>query len=110
MVWRKGDPTATCCGGRSRPDRSLAATPDTSTKCSDDYGNSGGGDLAYVGACDATSDTDAKRLGSQIYVTLWVDLEYGGGVDLGDWVDPCPNGCTVSALRRRPRHARRLRS
>lgn len=87
-VWRRGDPATTRREG------------DSEAICSDRFG-SPDGDIAYVGSCDADpgADTDSEREGTQNEVTLWVDGLYDAGVtrDLGDWQDPCPDGCTLVA-------------
>lgn len=83
-VWRQGDPEVTHANG------------DSATLCSDQFGNGTGGDIAYVGPCDAMDNNDdGKATG---YVTIWIDGLYdASGKDLADWVDPCPDGCTLSA-------------
>ncbi len=84
FVWRQGDPDVAYTAG------------DLGALCSDRYGNGAGGDIAYVGPCDAMDNNgDGNATG---YVTLWVDGLYdAAGADLADWVDPCPNGCTLQA-------------
>ena len=84
IVWSEGDPTVSYANG------------DLRSLCSDRYGNGAGGDIAYVGPCDAMdNNNDGKATGS---VTLWIDGLYdAAGVDLADWVNPCPAGCTLQA-------------
>ncbi len=99
-VWTRGDPNNTR-GGRSQANRELIGTVDAETVCSDEFGNGGGGDIAYVGPCDASpsADTlpDAAHPGVQNDVTIFVDGLYDAGrVDLGQWRDPCAQGCTLS--------------
>lgn len=76
-VWSKGDPGLTSADG------------DDDTVCSDQYGNGAGGDVTYIGTCDASAPDHTVR--------LWVDtLESTGGAALTDWVDPCPDtGCAL---------------
>lgn len=84
VVWSRGDPTVKHSAG------------DLSALCSDRFGNGAGGDVAYVGPCDAMdNNNDGKAYG---FVTLWIDGLYdAAGLDLADWVDPCPTGCTLKA-------------
>jgi len=99
VVWRKGDPLNTE-GGRSQLDRAVAGLPDLESVCSDQYGNADGGDITYVGPCDASPEVDTQpgTDGTQNDVTIWVDGLYDAlGDDLGDWQDPCGvGGCTLS--------------
>ena len=55
--------------------------------------------MSYVGPCDATSDSDPVRPGTQNAVTLWIDGLYDAALtaDIGGWQDPCPSGCTLQA-------------
>jgi hypothetical protein len=58
---------------------------DSGALCSDRFGNIGGGDVSYVGPCDASSPQHTVR--------LWIDsIEDPSGVALTDWRDPCPAG------------------
>lgn len=92
VVFAKGDPAVAASAG------------DTDSLCSDVHGNGPDGDIAYVGACDASAnaDTNPERAGVQNDVTLWVDglytLEGGNYVAItSSWQNPCgPSGCTVS--------------
>lgn len=92
VVWQQGDPAVTASDG------------DAKAICSDVYGSGGGGDLAYVGSCDASAegDSDAARAGTQNEVTLWVDGLYtmaaGDYVAItSGWQNPCgAEGCTVA--------------
>ena len=80
--------------------RGVPATPwptDTGTLCSDRFGNAGGGDIAYVGPCDATEPNHN--------VTVFIDSLWSSdpvSVPLTDWVNPCPyaatgtSGCTLA--------------
>jgi len=81
----------------SRGVRDARWPADTTTLCSDRYGNGAGGDLAYVGTCDASGpDTDGDGRGERMNsVTLWLDGLYAGGNDVGDYRDPCRDGCTL---------------
>ncbi len=69
--------------------------------CSDRYGSGAGGDIAFVGACDASPEADVDPVvpGVQNAVTLWVDGLYETGyVPITTaWQNPCgPAGCTVA--------------
>ncbi|MFO0744460.1 MAG: hypothetical protein U1F43_02155 [Myxococcota bacterium] len=85
-VWAMGDPETSWADG------------DDTTICSGQYGNGKGGDIAYVGTCDADGPN-----GTQMNtVTVWVDGLYDAdGVDIADdgssnWVNPCgTQGCTL---------------
>ncbi len=89
VVWQKGNP--------------LVASPaDTDTLCSSNFGNGSGGDITFVGTCDATklSPLDYGRTNA---VTLWVDSLHGASGPISEtggdgWQNPCPNGCTLEAL------------
>ncbi len=103
-VWTQGDPTRTALGqDQALPPSPTNPTPgpkDTKTICSTVYGNSGGGDITYIGTCDASNDSSDEP-GVQNDVTLWFDGLYSvdGGklkAEIGEWRDPCPNGCTLS--------------
>ncbi|MCC6620923.1 MAG: hypothetical protein IT385_06695, partial [Deltaproteobacteria bacterium] len=96
-VWSRGNPALTRLGADQTGGVTTGA-PDTRTVCSDDYGSGAGGDIVYVGPCDATSDSDGDATnGVQNRVTLWVDGLYdaAGTSDVGGWSDPCPNGCSL---------------
>jgi hypothetical protein len=95
VVWSKGAPTRTRLGQDQTQTRAAVINPpnpgaeDVDTLCSDRFGSGAGGDIAYVGPCDASSAENT--------VTLWVDGIYGsGGTDIADWRDPCPGGCSLS--------------
>jgi len=103
-VWSKGVPAFTTLGHDQTqpPDPSLAVVPanaDGDTVCSDQYGNSAGGDITYIGPCDASAgaDTDSSSGGVQNIVTLWVDGLYNTTktTEMGEWQDPCPGGCSL---------------
>jgi len=93
VVWQRGDPALAASAG------------DSGALCSDRFGSGGGGDIAYVGACDgsANGDSDALRAGVQNEVTLWVDGLYrvvdGAYVAIATaWQNPCEtDGCNVVA-------------
>ncbi len=100
VVWRRGDPAFTRLGQDQNTDPTdTAANPptpgsaDSDTVCSNTFGNGSGGDITYIGTCDADA-TEGVRKNS---VTLWVDGLYnaGGTADIGAWRDPCVNGCTL---------------
>jgi len=81
--------------------RGTAATfpTDTTTVCSSSFGNTEGGDITYIGPCDATEadSTDGKTALNR--VTVWVDGLYDdAGADIGDYRNPCawPDGCELS--------------
>jgi hypothetical protein len=91
VVWQKGTP------GQAPADKWPS---DTGALCSDAYGSGPGGDIAYVGPCDASlvdDDNDGQPNDPNTNtVTLWLDGLYGAsGSDPGDWRDPCPDGCQV---------------
>ncbi len=115
-VWAKGTP------GHQLPlsgtDKFKTGDPDA--VCSGQYGNARGGDITYIGACDADgqanvttprvgtgwtpenpTDGEGERVNS---VTLWFDGLYDVNgnyiVPTGEdgWQDPCPNGCTLDVL------------
>ena len=72
---------------------------DTTTVCSNQYGNSAGGDISYVGTCDASENDAGDGKTALNHVTLWVDGLYdASGDDIGEYQNPCkwPNGCTLS--------------
>ncbi len=94
-VWSKGNPLLTLLGA-DQTGGIVNGAADTDTICSTRYGNSDGGDVTYIGTCDATSDSDLGREEVQNRVTLWVDGIYKSGADLGDWQDPCEDGCSLS--------------
>jgi len=103
VVWSKGDSTRTFLGASQALDNGpLDANdqgPDSATICSGVYGNGRGGDITFVGTCDATTDSDLDPLnGVQNRVTVWIDGLYneGGSADVGAWRDPCPaEGCQL---------------
>ena len=82
---------------------------DTGAICSDQFGNSDGGDVTYIGTCDASGQEDpgdaaGERTNS---VTLWVDSIWtSDGATMSPieangpdgWQDPCPGGCTLDVL------------
>jgi hypothetical protein len=82
-VWRRGSP-------------GLAPGGDSDSICSTTYGNGPGGAITFVGACDASVET-------QNSVTLWVDGLYdSAGAFIAPtgpdgWQDPCSTGCTLNA-------------
>jgi len=98
VVWQRGNPLVTRLGAdqTAAPGAPSSGAGDTRAVCSSDFGDAGGGDLALVGPCDATSDSDSSKSGVQNEVTVWLDGVYAHGVDLADWRDPCPSGCSVS--------------
>ncbi len=93
-VWSKGTPGLN--GG----------TPDNDAVCSTQYGNDGGGDITYIGPCDADGP-DGERMNS---VTVWFDGLYDDGLAYIDpagpqgWQNPCVDadgnevGCTLNVL------------
>ncbi len=97
VVWSAGEPGLN--GGLG----------DDDALCSDRYGNGDGGEIAYVGACDASGQEDpetpeGERTNS---VTLWLDGLYDDGNTYLDpsapgvgWQNPCaaPTGCTLEVL------------
>lgn len=111
IVWSKGQGPGHSNGIDAQPatadDALLVA--DNDAICSTQYGNNGGGDIAYVGPCDAdaqedTSDAAGEKTNS---ITVWFDGLYGpSGTPLSyidpagpnGWVNPCPNGCTINFL------------
>jgi len=85
------------------PARSYLAG-DTATICSWQYGNGDGGDISYVAPCDADDGDGESPAAATNTVTLWVDglyLDSDGDHDprddvaLGDWQNPCTNGCSL---------------
>jgi hypothetical protein len=102
-VWVQGDPALTLLGhDQALPARATGTSvgsSDASALCSDKYGNSAGGDISYIGPCDASLEADTDpRPGVQNTVTLWVDGLYNATktAELGEWQDPCPSGCELS--------------
>ncbi|MFO0746093.1 MAG: hypothetical protein U1F43_10515 [Myxococcota bacterium] len=100
VVWSEGDPDWTQTGadqGAPAPGTPGDGPADTTTICSSQYGNTDGGDITYIGTCDASVDSDGDDTnGVQNKVTVWVDGLYAtGGAALGDWQDPCPGGCSI---------------
>ncbi len=88
-VWQQGDPLVT-------------SPTDTDAICSSNFGNGTGGDVTFVGTCDATklSPSDSGRINA---VTVWVDSLYDASGPISangsdGWRNPCPNGCTLEAL------------
>jgi hypothetical protein len=84
-VWARGIPATSRQSG------------DTGTLCSDEFGNGPGGDIAYVGPCDASQPNHN--------VTVFIDSLWSSdpvSVPLTDWVNPCPyategpSGCTLA--------------
>ena len=94
-VWSKGNPLLTLLGA-DQTGGTVTGAADTDTICSTRYGNSDGGDVTYIGTCDSSSDSDLGREEVQNRVTVWVDGIYKSGADLGDWQDPCEDGCSLS--------------
>jgi len=79
---------------------------DTGTVCSDQFGSGAGGDITYIGPCDASEDADVSgAAGVQNEVTIWVDGLYENTGTLASpvyealtdgWADPCgEDGCTL---------------
>jgi hypothetical protein len=76
---------------------------DADALCTSSFGNGSGGDLTFVGTCDATpvNPGDPGRTNS---VTVWVDkLTDTTGTPIAPngpdgWQDPCPSGCTLETL------------
>ncbi len=93
MIWQKG---SLALNGAS-----VGGDPDA--LCSSNFGNGTGGDITFIGACVA-SPVDAGQTGRTNSVTLWVDSLYDAsntyisptGAD--GWQDPCPDGCTLTAM------------
>jgi hypothetical protein len=62
-----------------------------------------GGDITYVGSCVA-APADEGQSGRTNSVTLWIDGIYDAAnayvspTGPNGWQDPCPSGCTLSAL------------
>ncbi len=82
-------------------DPAVSKTDGDGAVCSDRYGSGTGGDISFVGACDASADADVDPAtpGVQNAVTLWVDGLYDDGyVPIASaWQNPCgPAGCTVA--------------
>jgi hypothetical protein len=97
-VWRKGNPLTTLLGEDQDPDDfRLVNAADTGTLCTDVFGGALGLDLTYIGTCQA--DPADGYAGTINAVTLWVDGLYDRDktTDIGEWVDPCPDGCTILA-------------
>jgi len=100
LVWSRGTPGLN--GG----------TPDTQALCSNRFGNGVGGDLSYVGPCDADGQEDPSDAGGERTnsVTLWIDGLYDGAGNYmppngpNRWFNPCLNGagqevgCTLNVL------------
>jgi len=100
LVWQAGTPGLN--GGAGDP----------GALCSDRYGNAEGGDIAYVGPCDASGQVDSNDPAGERWnsVTLWIDGVYDergvyvepAGQD--GWQDPCARpgggagGCTLNVL------------
>jgi hypothetical protein len=100
VVWKKGDPNLTRLGQNQNADPGNTATnplvpgsADGETICSNNFGNGPGSDVTYIGTCDADGPSGVRKNS----VTLWVDGLYnaGGTADIGEWRDPCANGCTL---------------
>lgn len=103
-VWKKGDPARTRYGAdqtiANGPTETRNLTADTDTVCSTQYGNLAGGDITYIGPCDASATADTNTASTttvQNKVYLWVDGIYDSGtLDIGQWNDPCPAaGCEL---------------
>jgi sulfatase modifying factor 1 len=80
-VWQKG---------------SLGLSPggDTDAVCSSSFGNGSGGDITFIGACDASGTAQSS-------VTLWIDGVYDGNLFISPtgsdgWQNPCEAGCTLN--------------
>lgn len=103
VVWSQGAPARTALGAAQALDNGPADTldqgSDDTTICSGEYGNGRGGDIVYIGSCDASTDSDGDTLnGVQNLVTIWIDGLYNdaGDADVGEWRDPCPaQGCQL---------------
>ncbi len=103
VVWSQGVPTRTALGASQALDNgpldALDQAQDGTTICSGKYGNGRGGDITYIGSCDASTDSDGDPLnGVQNSVTIWIDGLYNdaGDADVGEWRDPCPpQGCQL---------------
>ena len=94
-VWSRGTPGLN--GG----------TPDSRAICSTDFGNGVGGDVTYIGPCDADGTLGVSGTSARMNsVTLWVDGLYddsGAYIDPTGpegWRNPCdtPSGCTLDVL------------
>ena len=90
-----GDPTVSYIAG------------DSDTICSWQYGNGDGGDIAYVAPCDADDGDDDSPAQATNTVTVWIDGLYRDldgdhdpdeDTDIGQWQNPCPNGCDLDFL------------
>jgi len=95
VVWSRGTPGLN--GGLG----------DAGALCSDVYGNAGGGDITYIGPCDADGQLDGDAAGERMNsVTIWLDGLYSTGGSYLDpdgaagWQNPCdtPTGCTLDVL------------
>lgn len=97
-VTKTGEDQALAPGSRAGTTASDAngvpIPPDAASICASQYGNGSGGDISYVGPCDASS---ASGGGSPTNtVTIWVDGIYGASGDIGQWHDPCgTDGCAL---------------
>ncbi len=97
VVWDRGDPLTTILGEDQNPnDILLSGEFDDDPICSDQFGGSLTRDLVYVGTCQVDTSKPTPTINQ---VTLWIDGLYDEDrtADVGGWVDPCPNGCTVLA-------------
>jgi hypothetical protein len=97
VLWDRGDPSTTLLGDDQDPnDLYLSGEVDDDPICSDQFGGPLGLDLVYIGTCQVDTSKPAPTLNA---VTLWIDGLYDDArsVDVGEWVDPCPDGCTVLA-------------
>ncbi|MBL8786571.1 MAG: hypothetical protein JNJ59_16830 [Deltaproteobacteria bacterium] len=66
--------------------------------CSNDFGNLGGGDISYVGPCDASDNTTTDTGTAKNTIILRVDGLYDSeGADIGQYENPCPwpDGCKL---------------
>ncbi len=118
-VWSKGTPGHQVPVPASVVDKFKVGDPDAI--CSGQYGNATGGDITYIGACDAdgqanlkpprtgttwTTETPIDAEGERINsVTIWFDGLYDAAglyiVPTGEdgWQDPCGSaGCTLDFI------------
>ena len=64
--------------------------------CASRYGNGPGGDITYIGTCDAQADADADNVAENsvdlelagVYASAWTS----GAQDIGEYQNPCPPG------------------
>lgn len=104
IVWSLGDPDYTKLGANQADnngpgDTLVSANEDDTTVCSGQFGNTTGGDITYIGPCDASEDSDNNPgNGNQNEVLIWIDGLYNeaGTADIGQWRDPCGTaGCAL---------------